>query len=127
MFAQDPSILATLTPAQLAAINSISDDDLAPPPSEEDIFGKTEALKQQFAEDNDRIAQQMAENEVRCSNTVLQRIQFCCLVIKPSLQHASLAKKSCNLYLCKILLIILFFKIDPSYENMFCKTFSRLG
>ena len=67
MFAQDPSILATLTPAQLAAINSISDDDLAPPPSEEDIFGKTEALKQQFAEDNDRIAQQMAENEVRCS------------------------------------------------------------
>ena len=92
MFAQDPSILATLTPAQLAAINSISDDDLAPPPSEEDIFGKTEALKQQFAEDNDRIAQQMAENEVRCSSTVLQWIQFCCLVIKPSSQHASLAK-----------------------------------
>merc|ERR1711936_821311 len=57
----DPSLLATLTPAQLAAINSISDDDLAPPPSEEDIFGKTEVLKQQFAEDNDRIAQQVAE------------------------------------------------------------------
>ena len=67
---QDPSLLATLTPAQLAAINSISDDDLAPPPSEEDIFGKTEALKQQFAEDNDRIAQQMAENEVRSSSRV---------------------------------------------------------
>ena len=84
--------MATLTPAQLAAINSISDDDLAPPPSEEDIFGKTEALKQQFAEDNDRIAQQMAENEVGFSSRVLKRMQFCCLVIKPSSQHASLAK-----------------------------------
>ena len=67
---QDPSLLATLTPAQLAAINSISENDLAPPPSEEDIFGKTEALKQQFAEDNDRIAQQMAENEVRSLSLV---------------------------------------------------------
>merc|ERR1711974_220047 len=66
----DPSLLATLTPAQLAAINSISDDDLAPPPSEEDIFGKTEALKQQFAEDHERIAQQMAENEARVKNNM---------------------------------------------------------
>ena len=125
MFAQDPSILATLTPAQLAAINSISDDDLAPPPSEEDIFGKTEALKQQFAEDNDRIAQQMAENEVCCSSTVLQWIQFCCHVILITV--CIFGKISCHFYLCKILLIILFFKIDPSYENMFSKTFSRLG
>merc|ERR1719237_1974428 len=70
----DPSILATLTPAQLAAINSISDDDLAPPPSEEDIFGKTEALKQQFAEDNDRIAQQMAENEARVKNNMAAKL-----------------------------------------------------
>merc|ERR1712233_153202 len=70
----DPSLLATLTPAQLAAINSISDDDLAPPPSEEDIFGKTEALKQQFAEDNDRIAQQMAENEARVKNNMAARL-----------------------------------------------------
>lgn len=74
IFHQDPSLLATLTPAQLAAINSISDDDLAPPPSEEDIFGKTEALKQQFAEDNDRIAQQMAENEVRFSSNARDAI-----------------------------------------------------
>jgi len=70
----DPSLLATLTPAQLAAINSISDDDLAPPPSEEDIFGKTEALKQQFAEDNDRIAQQMAENEARVKNNMAAKL-----------------------------------------------------
>merc|ERR1712012_102096 len=70
----DPGLLATLTPAQLAAINSISDDDLAPPPSEEDIFGKTEALKQQFAEDNDRIAQQMAENEARVKNNMAAKL-----------------------------------------------------
>merc|ERR1712038_1556161 len=70
----DPSLLATLTPAQLAAINSISDDDLAPPPSEEDIFGKTEALKQQFVEDNDRIAQQMAENEARGKNNMAAKL-----------------------------------------------------
>merc|ERR1711936_1005290 len=70
----DPSILATLTPAHLAAINSISDDDLAPPPSEEDIFGKTEALKQQFAEDNDRITQQMAENEARVKNNMAAKL-----------------------------------------------------
>merc|ERR1712038_1969427 len=60
----DPSLLATLTPAQLAAINSIS----------EDIFGKTEALKQQFAEDNDRIAQQMAENEARVKNNMAAKL-----------------------------------------------------
>ena len=56
--------MATLTPAQLAAINSISDEDLAPPPSSDDIFGHMEELKNQFAEDNQKIADQMAENEV---------------------------------------------------------------
>ena len=115
LFDQDPSLLATLTPAQLAAINSISDDDLAPPPSEEDIFGRTEALKQQFAEDNDRIAQQMAENEVRLSTRVscgnVQEMQFCCLDISPCQKCITMCifgQIRCDFHICKNLLILPF-------------------
>ena len=56
--------MATLTPAQLAALNAISEDDLAPPPSQQDIFGQMDALKEQFTEENDRIKAQFAENQV---------------------------------------------------------------
>merc|ERR1712083_588920 len=70
----DPSLLATLTPAQLAAINSISDEDLAPPPSSDDIFGHMEELKNQFAEDNQKIADQMAENEARVKNNMAAKL-----------------------------------------------------
>ena len=127
---QDPSLLAPLTPAQLAAINSISDDDLAPPPSEEDIFGKTEALKQQFAEDNDRIAQQMAENEVRFSSRVtcrnVQEMQFCCLDISPCqncITACIFGQIRCDFHICKNLLILPF---DGRRKKCQIYNFSRL-
>ena len=57
-------MLATLTAEELAALSSIADDDLAPPPSQEDIFGKVNALKSQFQEDREKIARQLKENQV---------------------------------------------------------------
>ena len=66
MLCQDPSLLASLTPDQLAALSAISEDDLAPPPSQEEVFGKkVEELKSEFLEDKDRLEHQIAENQVR--------------------------------------------------------------
>merc|ERR1719266_1877793 len=62
----DPSLLASLTPDQLAALSAISEDDLAPPPSQEEVFGKkVEELKTEFLEDKDRLEHQIAENQAR--------------------------------------------------------------
>merc|ERR1719402_140830 len=62
----DPSLLASLTPDQLAALSAISEDDLAPPPSQEEVFGKkVEELKSEFLEDKDRLEHQIAENQAR--------------------------------------------------------------
>ena len=61
---QDPNLFATLTPEELAALNAISADDLAPPPSQEDIFGQMDVLKSQFEEDNEKIEKQFKENQV---------------------------------------------------------------
>jgi len=70
----DPSLLATLTPEELAAFNAISDDDLAPPPSQEDIFGQMDALKSQFEEDKDKIERQFKENQMRIENSLQDKI-----------------------------------------------------
>ena len=61
---QDPSMLATLTSKELEMLKSISQDDLAPPPSQEDIFGQIDAVKKQFEEDHELIARQFEENKV---------------------------------------------------------------
>ena len=45
-------------------LRSISQDDLAPPPSQEDIFGQIDAVKKQFEEDHELIARQFEENKV---------------------------------------------------------------
>ena len=41
------------------------EEDLAPPPSDEDIFGQIESIKQQFAEENQQLNRQLEENKVR--------------------------------------------------------------
>ena len=41
------------------------EEDLAPPPSEEDIFGQIESIKQQFAEENQQLNRQLEENKVK--------------------------------------------------------------
>lgn len=61
---QDPNMLATLTSKELEMLRSISQDDLAPPPSQEDIFGQIDAVKKQFEEDHELIARQFEENKV---------------------------------------------------------------
>ena len=63
---QDPSLLATLSAKELEMLRSaVPDEDLAPPPSEEDIFGQIESIKQQFAEENQQLNRQLEENKVR--------------------------------------------------------------
>merc|ERR1719192_357461 len=39
----DPNLLATLSAKELEMLKSINNDDLAPPPSDEDIFGQIES------------------------------------------------------------------------------------
>ena len=58
-------MFATLTPAELAALNAIAADDLAPPPSQEDIFGQMDVLKSQFEEYNEKMEKQFKENQVQ--------------------------------------------------------------
>ena len=45
--------------------SAVPDEDLAPPPSDEDIFGQIESIKQQFAEENQQLNRQLEENKVR--------------------------------------------------------------
>ena len=45
-------------------LRSVSNDDLAPPPSEEDIFGQIELVKKQFEEENNQLSRQLEENKV---------------------------------------------------------------
>ena len=58
--------------------SAVPDEDLAPPPSEEDIFGQIESIKQQFAEENQQLNRQLEENKVR-ANTVKYKINNTCL------------------------------------------------
>ena len=48
-------------------LRSVSDEDLAPPPSEENIFGQIESIKKQFAEENQQLNRQLEENKVRAN------------------------------------------------------------
>ena len=45
-------------------LKSINNDDLAPPPSDEDIFGQIESIKKQFEEENSQLTRQLEENKV---------------------------------------------------------------
>ena len=58
-------MLATLTAKELEMLKSISSDELAPPPSDEDIFGQIEKVKKQFEEENNQLNRQLEENKVR--------------------------------------------------------------
>jgi len=70
----DPNLLATLTPEKLEALSAIADDDLAPPPSQEDIFGKVDAIKCQYQEDSEKISRQLKENQTRIENNLQNKI-----------------------------------------------------
>ena len=74
---QDPNLLSTLTPDQLSALNAIAADDLAPPPSQEDIFGKMDVLKSQFEADNEKIERQFKENQV-CVQDMISLVNYRC-------------------------------------------------
>ena len=62
---QDPSLLATLTANELEMLKSMSQEDLAPPPSDEDLFGQIETIKKQFQEENQQLNRQLEENKVK--------------------------------------------------------------
>ena len=51
-------------------LKSINNDDLAPPPSDEDIFGQIESIKKQFEEENSQLTRQLEENKVDIDNMV---------------------------------------------------------
>merc|ERR1711953_809433 len=71
----DPNMLATLTAKELEMLRTISQDDLAPPPSQEDIFGQIDAVKKQFEEDHELIARQFEENKVTFIYTFKSRFE----------------------------------------------------
>lgn len=68
-------MLATLTAKELEMLRTISQDDLAPPPSQEDIFGQIDAVKKQFEEDHELIARQFEENKVTFIYTFKSRFE----------------------------------------------------
>ena len=45
-------------------LKSISSEELAPPPSDEDIFGQIETIKKQFEHENSQLNRQLEENKV---------------------------------------------------------------
>ena len=57
-------MLATLSAKELEMLRSVSTDELAPPPSEEDLFGQIEMVKKQFEEENNQLNRQLEENKV---------------------------------------------------------------
>ena len=67
-FTKDPNLLATLSAKELEMLKSINNDDLAPPPSDEDIFGQIESIKKQFEEENSQLTRQLEENKVDITN-----------------------------------------------------------
>jgi len=71
----DPSLLATLNAIDMDALKAISVDELAPPPSEEDIFGKADELKDQYKEEAEKIIKQSEENKMRVVDSLQQKLQ----------------------------------------------------
>ena len=61
-------MLATLSAKELEMLRSVSTDELAPPPSEEDLFGQIEMVKKQFEEENNQLNRQLEENKVGSLN-----------------------------------------------------------
>ena len=53
-----------MTKDELGALKTIAVDDLAPPPSQEDIFGKMDDLKSQCEKDNAEDGKQSKKNQV---------------------------------------------------------------
>ena len=49
-------------------LKSMSQEDLAPPPSDEDLFGQIETIKKQFQEENQQLNRQLEENKVKQKN-----------------------------------------------------------
>ena len=64
IYLQDPGKLGTLTNEELSTLSTVPQEDLPPPPSQEDIFGKVIALKSQFQKENEKIERQLRENQV---------------------------------------------------------------
>ncbi|XP_023328608.1 uncharacterized protein LOC111701531 [Eurytemora carolleeae] len=73
---KDPTLLAELSEEDLEALRAMSDEDLAPPPSNEDIFGKVDALKGQFQEENERINKQFKENQARVQGNLQEKLMM---------------------------------------------------
>jgi len=71
----DPSLLATLTAKDLERLKIIADDDLAPPPSQEDIFGQVDAIKEQYVEDNEKLIHQLQENQARVQDNLNEKLR----------------------------------------------------
>ena len=69
---KDPSLLATLSAKELEMLKSISSEELAPPPSDEDIFGQIETIKKQFEHENSQLNRQLEENKVRDIKIIVQ-------------------------------------------------------
>ena len=71
---QDPNELG-LTPDELEALGLLAQEDLAPPPSDEVVFGeKVEQLTKGYMDDNSRIEKQMAENHSRVAQSLEQKL-----------------------------------------------------
>merc|ERR1711879_386999 len=70
----DPNLLATLSATELEMLRSVSDEDLAPPPSEENIFGQIESIKKQFAEENQQLNRQLEENKMRMNANFQEKL-----------------------------------------------------
>merc|ERR1712012_1039278 len=70
----DPSLLATLSAKELEMLRSVSTDELAPPPSEEDLFGQIEMVKKQFEEENNQLNRQLEENKMRMNQNFQEKL-----------------------------------------------------
>jgi len=70
----DPSLLATLSAKELEMLKSISSEELAPPPSDEDIFGQIETIKKQFEHENSQLNRQLEENKMRMNANFQEKL-----------------------------------------------------
>ena len=61
---KDPCFLVSIHDKDHSDLSSVPQENLPPPPSTEDIFGKVDALKIQFELENERIVKQLKENQV---------------------------------------------------------------
>ena len=88
IYLQDPCKLGTLTNEELSTLSTVPQEDLPPPPSQEDIFGKAIALKSQFQKENEKIERQLKENQVHHSLKSSNFLNFYSLPDKDGEQFA---------------------------------------